>query len=77
MKKLNFYITNLLKVSPYTKLIAIVRSILALALILTLLSNNIRTLIKPADGIKEYPKCDGIFGKFTIFCSFNQDSYFD
>lgn len=60
-------ILHIIKVSkPWTNVYGLSRTLIVLATLITLLSNNIYTLFRPVAGISEYPVCSNY--KISIFC---------
>ncbi|MDW5470372.1 sporulation-delaying protein SdpB family protein [Staphylococcus equorum] len=73
MKKVLKEINSLLKITPFTSLLGVVRTILASPLLLTLLFNPVSILFKPVAGLIEYSHCKNT-NSLTFFCFFNQSN---
>lgn len=73
MKEYINIIYSTITYSPFTEIIAIVRTIIASSTLLTLLFNPINTLFKKVTGIDNPPICDAAT-KYTAFC-FTDGSY--
>lgn len=77
MQGLNKIINFLSNISPYTRLLTIVRVIIASSLLLTLIFNKANLLFKPIDGIDKFPSCENINQKIGYFCVMPNSSYFE
>lgn len=72
MNHMKFKISGVLNNSPFTPLLGIVRTLLALSLLLTLIFNPITLLFKPVAGIEEVPVCS-VLSNLTYFCLFENN----
>lgn len=59
------YLTNR---DPFTNVYGIARSLLALGTLLTLVLTDTFVLFRPAPGITDFPICQGVAGKISLFC---------
>ncbi|WP_239700479.1 MULTISPECIES: sporulation-delaying protein SdpB family protein [unclassified Mammaliicoccus] len=75
MKKIYYDLYNKLKISPYSPILGVVRSVIAFSLLLTLTLNSSNTLFKPISQETDIINCN--YKEFTAFCSMNHDTYFD
>ncbi|MGW7932794.1 hypothetical protein ACWEWU_14330 [Staphylococcus xylosus] len=74
MKRLLEGISIYVSSSPFSPILGLVRSILALSLLLTLAFNSTSTLFKPVSGRKEIIDCSGD-NHLTILCILNPNNY--
>lgn len=70
LKSIFIYVSS----SPFSPILGLVRSILALSLLLTLVFNSTSTLFKPVSGRKDIIDCSGD-NHLTIFCILNPNNY--
>ncbi|EGQ3991741.1 TPA: hypothetical protein I1641_001639 [Staphylococcus pseudintermedius] len=70
MKEYLNEISSRIALSPYTKTIAIVRTIIASSTLMTLIFNPTSILFKKVSGIENPPICD-TYTKYTAFCILN------
>ncbi|KAA8999804.1 hypothetical protein F4V43_15900 [Paenibacillus spiritus] len=67
LKRLNSIPTLVISgTPPWTNVYGLARTLIALSLLLTLITNDVTTLFKPAAGINEYPSCS-VYA-VSIFC---------
>lgn len=66
---------NKLKISPFSPMLGLVRSIIAFSLLLTLITNSSNTLFKPTSSDTSIINCS--YKEYTMFCLMSHENYFN